>query len=162
MKYLKSAYQVAVVTALAGTTGCLSMHGNPTLDAVNAALGVSQPYVEAYLEFPGPQERWAGPMSLVVHVRAKQGAPLEVLVTPHSFQAPLHPTLLPSALAQGTDTGSKDPQRSPAAAATMSSEEARERLGMLATALQSGDTEFRGCASPVRVRLIRADGGVAR
>jgi hypothetical protein len=42
----------------------------------------------------------------------------------------------------------------------MSGEAAREELGKLMTALTGGEHSFRGCLSPVRVRVIRADGAV--
>jgi hypothetical protein len=40
----------------------------------------------------------------------------------------------------------------------MSAENARELLANLAVSLQGAEGAFRGCLSPVRVRLIRADG----
>ncbi len=42
----------------------------------------------------------------------------------------------------------------------MSVEQAREKLAYLATEVQGEDVPTRGCLSPVRVRLVRADGSV--
>ena len=42
----------------------------------------------------------------------------------------------------------------------MTSDEAREMLGHLGNALGGATAPFKGCMSPVRVRLVRADGGL--
>ena len=42
----------------------------------------------------------------------------------------------------------------------MKGETARDQLAHLATSLQGAEQNFRGCLSPVRVRLVRADGAL--
>ncbi len=134
---------IGVVAALSAS-GCLSMQSQTTIDGNETATNV--PYVEAFVEYAGPQEKWAGPASFTLHVIAKDAGGATVTVQPALF------TELPPAgmAAQG---------RTPASQG-LPGELAREHLAHLATSLQGADQAFRGCLSPVRVRLIRADGSL--
>ena len=172
-RLLKSLVAVSAALWLSGT-GCLSMQSQTSLDTANAAKGGNQPYVEAYIEYPGPQAKWAGPASYILHVNAKDTGPAQITATPALLSnvpgaaGPRHPN--------GATAGERNPAASsaslvlsgpfagahgaPPVAHPMSSEEARSQLSHLATALQGAQAPFRGCLSPVRVRLVRTDGGL--
>lgn len=138
---------VLILALAAASQGCLSMQNS--VDAITESMS-TQPYVEAYIEYAGPQARWAGPSSFVLHVNAKQDTgPAELSVTPALFK---------KATPAPTTANSRAPASAPGPALT--GEAAREQLAHLATALQGASEAFRGCLSPVRVRLIRADGGL--
>lgn len=159
--------------ALAGVTfaltltgwGCLSMQSQTSLDGGgNTTTNTStQPYVEAYIEYPGPQAKWAGPMSYILHVSAKDSGAAQITTTPQLL------TDEPKAEHESHEAPSVS-QRAPAASAVsqaiapaihhMSSEDARAQLAHLVSALQGVQAPFRGCMTPVRVRLVRADGGI--
>src|SRR4051812_42875295 len=73
------------VIALAwGGAGCLSMQSQTSLDATNNANPVvsNQPYVEVYVEYAGPQIKWAGPVSYILHVTAKDAGQAQITLTP--------------------------------------------------------------------------------
>lgn len=149
----------------AGGWGCLSMQSQSTLDGASATNNTqsSQPYVEAYVEYPGPQQKWAGPSSFTLHVAAKDDGAAIITMTPEMLtgDAP-------------EQTGPSVTQRVPAAsglsntiaahpqirAANMTGIQAREHLAHLVVALQGTQAPFRGCMSPVRVRMVRADGAI--
>lgn len=134
---------LAACVLVLGASGCLSMQSQTSLD--NAATS-TQPYVEGYVEYPGPPAKWAGPTSFILHVVAKDAGPAQISVAPALFTPPGR---------DGTTMG-----RLPASIKGLSGEAAREQLGHLATSLQGASTNFRGCLSPVRVRLVRADGAL--
>ncbi len=136
----------------AGVMGsaCLSMQNQTTLEGIQGAAG---PYVEAYIEYPGPSDKWAGPSHFILHVLAKDSGMAQIAVTPALFKPVAVDPHAPGAKAIGAVT---ELTRTPG----MSGEAAREQLGRLMTALTGGEASFRGCLSPVRVRVIRADGAV--
>lgn len=103
-------------------------------------------FVEGFIEYPGPDKRWAGPKSLMVHVSAKENwAQIEVVPPPKVFPDAL--TVNGRTLASAPTTG-------------MSGEAAREQLAHLASVLQENEGSFAGCLLAVRVRLVRNDGSV--
>ena len=134
-----------------GLTACLSMQSQTTLDAIQASMS-AQPFTEAYIEYPGPSEKWSGPTSFIMHVTAKDSGTAQVYVSPALFNKP----------------GSKEIEAPTAPGRTLAAvvphgitgDAARDQLSHLATALQGADESFRGCLSPVRVRMIRADGSL--
>ena len=128
-----------------GGLGCLSMQSQSSLDGPNAASSSgNQPYVEALIEYPGAQGKWAGPSSYIVHVIAKDAGAAQITLSPE-----LTPVVPPMVS-----------QRNPAAVQRMSGDEAREQIATLASAMQGAQVPFHGCLSPVRVRLVRADSGI--
>jgi hypothetical protein len=146
--------------------GCLSMQSQSTLDAANGAGGSNQPFVEAYIEYPGPQAKWSGPASFILHVTAKDAGPAQITTTPELATAD-KPAALPTAPSDHSED--EVSQRAPAASGlahmvtpfrNMSSDEARSQLAYLANSLQGAQAPFRGCMSPVRVRLVRANGSL--
>jgi hypothetical protein len=151
--------------------GCLSMQGQSSLDSANPSTS-TQPYVEAYFEYPGPQSQWSGPASFTLHVTAKDAGIVQIVMTPEltvgqpraenhdvkhegaiPHEAPTVSVRVPASSAH--KTLETKPQGRP-----MTGDEAREQLATLATAVQGAGTPFAGCMSPVRVRLVRADGGL--
>ncbi len=139
-----------VSAALAVTaSSCMSMQGGGTFDQIAGAL--SSPIVEGYIEFPGPQAKWAGPQGFVMHVDAKGTGLARLSVVPAILG-------VQSAPAPGPDSG---PNRVLASAGNgVTSESARQYLANLASSLSQPEQSFRGCLSPVRVRLIRANGAL--
>ena len=142
--------------------GCLSMQSQTSLDTVNtSAVNAAQPFVEGYVEYPGPQAKWSGPASFIVHVTAKDAGDALITTIPALLSEVSSPGPLPS-----PPTPPELSQRTPAASILsqsavfkkMTSMEAREQLTRLASALQGAQAPFKGCLSPVRVRLVKADG----
>lgn len=129
----------AGIIAAAGVTACMTGQNQTTLDAITG--NSTQPYVEAFLEFRGPQERWAGPANWVMHVVAKDGEKPQIVAPP----------------AWMTETTSQ--ARKPASQ-LLTGEEARAKLTGLASVASDGGSSFHGCMYPIHVRLIRADGNV--
>lgn len=136
--------------------GCLSTQTQTSLDGTTTGANGSgaQPFVEAYIEYPGPQEVWSGPGSFLVHVQAREAGPAQITLTP-ALRSP-----------DGDANSARQPAGSAASVAAspaahrMSSEEARTQIAHLVTALQGAQAPFSGCMYPVRVRLVRADGGL--
>src|SRR5947209_8332355 len=83
---LRSAALVVALGAIA--SGCLSTQNQSSLDGTTSKDGVStQPFVELFVEYPGPQAKWAGPASYVLHVTAKDGGDAEIAFTPKLLTA---------------------------------------------------------------------------
>ncbi len=121
-------------------TGCMTGEDKATLDGIAGTS--TQPYVEAYVEYRGPQARWAGPAAWTLQVVAKDSGAPEITV--------------PLAWRNDVTTNARKP-----ASQTITSEEARVKIGALAQAItDAGETSFTGCMYPLHVRLIRADGKV--
>src|SRR4051812_35692781 len=80
---------IAVLVAglcLTLAASCVGMHGQSTLDAIQGSITENKPVVEAYFEYPGPQERWAGPSSVAIHITARDGAEPTISISPNVFQ----------------------------------------------------------------------------
>src|SRR4051812_39397522 len=82
----------AIAVLIAGllltlAASCVGMHGQSTLDAIQGSIAEAKPIVEAYIEYPGPQERWAGPATVAIHVIARDGAEPTIVVSPDLFQS---------------------------------------------------------------------------
>jgi hypothetical protein len=143
MKYFARTLSIAAFAGVlaSGLSGCLSMQSQSTIDGIT---GSNQPFTEAYIEYPGPQRKWSGPSSFILHVQAKDAGNAQISVTPNLFDD-----------RDGSTSG-----RLPASAHGVPGEVARTRLAQLYTALQGQNQNFRGCMYPVRVRMIRADGAL--
>lgn len=121
--------------------GCLSTTGpGGTLDSASA-----MPFVEATIEYAGVQAKWAGPGSFLLHVTAKGASNADIQVMHEILKEDAGPTVV---------------NRKLASAAAISSENARETLGMLGESLEAEAAPVVGCLSPLRVRLIREDGSL--
>ncbi len=125
--------------------GCLSMQSQSTLDEMQG----STPFVEAFVEYPGPQAKWAGPVIFILHVVAKDAGTAQVAIAPALFGRVTPPLVARRKLAS-TQPAPKG----------LSGNYAREQIAQLATALQGADQSFAGCLYPIRVRLVRADGAL--
>jgi hypothetical protein len=111
----------------------------------------NSPFIEAYLEYVGPPERWAGPSNLLVHLVAKDLTNTEFSVRPDLI------TQL------GEKAEIKEGSRLPSSTSTTDrpkGQVAREKLAFLAESINTDRTPFFGCLYPVRARLIRADGSL--
>jgi hypothetical protein len=151
-----------VVAAALGS--CVGMHGQSTLDAIQGSIEEKKPFVEAWIEYSGPQERWAGPSSLIVHVTAKDGgAPMVALVpdrfTPEAGVADFSSQAASLPAGPGRAPGSESQ-------AILSTTAIRDRLAVLGTALSqptsagAADEGASGCLSPIHARLVRSDGSI--
>ena len=127
----------------ASITGCMSGQNQATIDAISASTSSGEIAVaEAYIEYRGPEERWAGPAGFTMHVTAKGSEKPEVVVPPAWSQH------------SGTTSETRRP------AQILTGEEARVKMGQLAAAVQDKSASFVGCLYPIHVRLIRTDGAV--
>lgn len=130
------------------TSSCMSIQNQSgsasgPLDALQGAVK-PQVFVEAYFEYPGPQEKWAGSPSFMMHITTQDVGDSGVAITPELLRISPDGNL-----------------RVPASKGTgMPSQDARARFVELGNAIQAGEQEFKGCLYPVRVRLIRGDGSL--
>jgi hypothetical protein len=131
---------VAYVVMGYAVTGCMTGEDKATLDAI--AGNSSQPYVEAFVEYRGPQARWAAPATWTVHVVAKEGEKPQVTVPPAWRNE------------EATTTARRP------ASQLITGEEARVKIGELASAIGDSKSGFTGCLYPIHARLIRGDGNV--
>jgi hypothetical protein len=154
--------------ALTALTACSSVQDEIErlpASAVTSAAVSGGGYVEAFIEYAGPAERWGGPEPLVVQFSARDsGRAFSLLSTPawskntpiensHSrAPASAHrddPVAHPAVDGEGTVWKAWNPAR------------LKERLAALAEAVESTKIPSQaGCLYPVRVRLLRGDGGV--
>ncbi len=139
---------LALGGALAGLmSGCLGPQSQMSLDEIQNSVS-SQPYVEAYIEYGSPQEKWSGPTAFMLHINAKETGTAQLTLTPQIVgQAKPEATLILRTPASVEQSG-------------MSANIARDHLSELATALQGPEHAFSGCLNPIRVRLIRQDGAL--
>ncbi len=120
-------------------TGCVGAQQNSTLEAIQSAFQPAAGFTSMSIEYPGPDQKWAGPPSFAMEVDAK-GETTSIKISP--------------------------PELDPSSSTTISlhPKEAREYFKYLAGKLESApaaeSTAKAGCASTVRVRLVRSDGSV--
>lgn len=134
--------------ALCLSTSCSQLKAPQKPDLRSAAAGpggMNDPaVVEAYLEYVGPPEKWAGPKPFSIHVDASREGPIQIKLT-SAFEAP-------ELRSWSSRTGGEF--HVPGVTET------RALLAELARlSAQKGET-FQACVNPVRVRLIRADQSV--
>ncbi len=156
--------KLALGVMLAGSVGCVGANNASLSTVVEALEGArsTSPFVEAHIQYVGPEARWAGPVLWTVHVVAREGSPV-FEVTPG----------LPRAK---TTTAPEVSNRAPASALGLTQipegqlvrtetkgftlEQVRERLAHLASVVIAGEKETQACSTVIRVRLSRADGSV--
>ena len=168
---MKSIQSLVVLTSLMGLAGCLSTQNQAPTENPNQA----SPVVEAYFEYPGPLEKWAGPATWMMHVKVSdQGAP-EIKVTPE-FARFIPKPVENKAPAAPDNTAPQDGSVAPRVPASslslaiqteplvprklLPSETARDLLNQLASSSNNATPNFSGCMYPVRMRLVRANGGL--
>jgi len=150
---------LCAITSVLALSACMSARNHPALDAAQNAVngksdsglpGVrsSEAFTEAYIEYPGPHAKWAGPASFVIHISTKNPHWALINVAPAWFN-----TSEEEQAGLTSETANKVNTKG------LSSDYARERIRYLAGAMQQGpEPTFKGCLYPVRVRLIREDG----
>lgn len=139
--------KLAVVSGLLVLSACLGQHSRTALDEIEAEVS-DIPVVEAFVEYGGPQEKWAGPAPFILHIDAREGAPAQVAMTPNVFQ---EVDFAPVIRGGG---------RMPASTADLTAERVRERLGAFRDELANEATPFSGCMSPLRIRLVAGNGAL--
>jgi hypothetical protein len=158
-----------VVSALSLSACVSSMQNSPALDALKSAAdgssGSSSPFVEATVEYPGPSGRWAGPASFLLSLNAREAGDARIQILPQLWgPEAVPPAVRPAggglAHGNGDGVGSRVP-----ASQTLGipAEFVRERIAHLFSALQADTAKSAGvggCLYPVRIRLVRADGGL--
>lgn len=128
-------------------SACMGQQGHSTLDEVERS--VEGAWVEAFVEYGGPQEQWAGPAHFILHVNAKDASPkqlAQISMTPSAFQEADYSSVI---LGAG---------RMPASTADLHGPRVRERIAALAAELDKQPDAFQGCLNPVRVRIVSASG----
>lgn len=131
----------------------------------------NEPFVEAYLEFPGPRRLWAGPQTVVIHVKAKDGETPELAVTPAYFQsAPLEVSEEKVTIAKRAISSTTEDEVSAASGKAqvlkvgtrmkMPVAAVRDELADIIDSFEDTPVAATGCAFPVRMKLIRTNGGV--
>lgn len=159
---------LSLVLGMVFATGCTSIQDNSALEGLTGSDDVTtNPYVSAYIEYPGPQKKWAGPSSLSMKIDAKGEGYSKVEVYPEYFQSLMKTTAEATAAARGP---ASEANREKASAAltkqqvqtesAMTTEAARAQFAFLAEAMKTQHAAFEGCMYPVRARLIRANGEV--
>lgn len=135
---------------LLSVSGCFGSRSHEFLEALEDELGASlveKQFVEGYLEYAGPPDRWSGFETFILHVRARDRGNAEVVVTPSSFGK------------KDRTLSTNQPKNQTAEG--MPSDTARERFATLAQAFEkSPRMDFSGCFYPVRVRLARRNGEI--
>ncbi len=125
----------------AGTTktrapGSVSSAVTATVEPTVAAEPANSPIVEGVIEFVGPDAKWAGPASMLLKLSAKPGQAGEA-----GALVSLTPTLVPTGVNATLD-------------------KVKERLIELERVSSGPQQEIAGCASPVKLRLVRLNGQV--
>ena len=161
-------HRVAVLgTIMSGVVlqGCVGAGSGSLSTVVEALEGArnASPFVEAHVQYVGPDARWAGPALWTLHVSAKEGSAPAIDVTPRlpavepTDEVTVQQRTPASALGM---TQMQAPADSTASGQRVTSEEIRERLVLLASTLQAAEQENQACSTAVRVRMVRADGSV--
>jgi hypothetical protein len=122
-------------------TGCFGSSNSTTVGDNAVAGDSSQPFTDAFIEYSGPHEKWAGPQTFTVHISTKGEGKAKVFISTSVFK-----------------TGSHVNKEIRSVSTDLTVQAAREQFARLYTVLQAKDTPVQGCLSPVKVRLVRADG----
>ena len=131
----------ALLAVLAITQGCVGNNRHNTL----GGLANEPAIVEAFIEYSGPGDRWAGPVSVLIHVSAKEGEKVAVQVSPSELIKQV----------ESVDVNGRGLASEKVTTAVM-----RDRLAGLAETIEHSNENFRVCLTPVRVRMVRIDGAV--
>lgn len=129
--------------------GCSSgHHAQLTQSTPTAKKAADSNYVEAYFEYLGPAARWAGPPTLTLHVTTPQAGNAKGTAAKVTYSGP----------SVGAVSVRKPAQERISSEISLGA--AREELANIASSLRDDQSNFAGCLAPVRIRLLRADGGV--
>lgn len=133
---------------------CTSSKDHPMEELLSEAAlsGAEGPlsWVEAFIEFSGPEDRWAGPPSLVFRIEAPKGGELALVQT--NFDIPLAPKLVP---ADGRALAKADEPK-------LMANQVRIDLAAFARMIEQAplDEKAGACLYPLRARVMRADGAI--
>jgi hypothetical protein len=135
--------ELRVVVSFLFLIGFISCFGsnNETTNTNPDLEGSSVPFTDAYIEYLGPHEKWAGPQNFSVHVNTKGPEKAKVYISTSIFKG---------------ESSSERSLQSVSHGVTIDA--AREQIARLSSAMQEKDPTIRGCLLPVRVKLIREDG----
>lgn len=169
---------------LSSVSGCMNAQNHGALEAIQSMKQEEEKpealsFVELFIEYPGPQEKWAGPANFVLHVKAKENGPAMVMATPSWFNSPIakhEPKEPPQGImaarlatantapangaAKGAAKGAKGANDGSSVNRGPASEYVRDQMNRLAAAMKEDTPSFRGCLSPVRIRLVRSNGAL--
>lgn len=144
--------RVVGLAAAWAVAGCAGTRDPAALEAIRAQTGHEEaraaPFVEAFIEFPGPREDWAGPVSVQVYAAAR-----DVKADPEFRVAP---SIAIRRRALASSAPPVDGSRR--ARVQLTAESVREHLASLGQELTQPTPAAPSCYAPVRVRLVRADG----
>lgn len=157
-RYARSLVDAALVLTLSsfGLSACMTIQNESPFDEVGKQAQ-GQGFVEGFIEYGAPQNRLVGPQPFLLHVSARQSGPVEVEVSPSSLDPAQREAAPPTVKARAL---SSVVPATEVVGSPMSAETARVRLAALAHAIEQPAPRFEGCLSPVRVRLVRADGAL--
>lgn len=127
-------------------SSCVGQQSRTALDEM--AYQMMLPIVEAYIEYGGPQEKWAGPETFLLHIDARESTPAQLSMTPLAFQEADYAPVI------------RGGGRMPASMPVLSAENVRERLASFLKDFDHEPEPFHGCLTPLRVRLVSASGSV--
>ena len=129
-----------LVVLLSLLSACFGSNNETVLDGSPFSDDPSQPFTNAYIEYPGPHRKWAGPQTFVIHLNAEGKQKAKVSIPTGIFTSGGHSLKDVHSSSHG-----------------LTIEAAREEMARLNTALKAKETPVHGCLSPVRVKLVRAD-----
>lgn len=145
MKRLQRVSVAFLALSLMSLLGCMGSKKESPFDGL-----LEGAFVEAFIEYPGPSEKWVGPETLLIHVDARSNDGLKFKISPSALYR------------SGSNETIELENRIPAEqkARGLNSSTLRERLAELSEKLDETEETFSGCLHPVRVRLTKVDGGV--
>lgn len=140
---------IGALVAAVILSGCVSAHNDSLTEALNSDHSGSA-YVEGYVEYSGPNSRWAGPVTFGIHIDAREPGNAIIHYTPESY----NPQDDRPQIKARTLASASMPQKG------VAMDLARQNLAYLAVSMDQTSSSFAGCMYPVRARLVRADGAV--
>jgi len=148
--FIRIAIAIVILTLIIALSSCARINaGLLKMDELSPAQAST--FVEAYLEYVGPPDRWAGPRTLTLHLLAHDAEQASAILTPN----PVTPKS-----AAGGDTPSAAANSGASGHLPVAQLVARAELDELGRAVLEQAIPFAGCLYPIRVKLIRADGSL--
>jgi hypothetical protein len=145
MKFQKNWLVYSIAGFALVLSGCFGSTDERSEDSANPLSDdPTLPFIEATIEYPGPHEKWAGPQNFSIKVVNWSAGGAKVTI---------HPPL-------SKNVSHKMKHAKQSEASGLSTEAARADFARLHTALQSDESGVHGCLSPIKVKLLRADGAL--
>ena len=130
------------LTLIVLLTGCSSMNDHPIQEMTPS----NAPFVEAQLEYSGPDARWGGPATINFYMSAA-GDTVKAVMRPELIDLNKKQELAPGSRHLAALNGYKV-------------EDARKDLLELAQHVLESESPYKGCMYPVKVKIVRSDGAV--